>query len=76
MSLHHSEDTHRNLVDRVPTATGRQLSEWYQLMEAGPSMARFEDRVNWLRDEYGLAHGHATAIVHEQALIRAQRSFD
>jgi hypothetical protein len=32
--------------------------------------------VNWLRAEYGLSHGHATAIVHEHNLVRAHRSFE
>ena len=74
MGLHHSEETHRNLVDRVPAATGRQLDEWYQALENGPAFLRFEDRVNWLRDEHGISHGHATAIVHEHDMQRAARS--
>ena len=76
MSLHHSEETHRNLVARVPEATGRGLPEWFRTWEDGPSFLRFDDRVNWLRDEFGLSHGHATAIVHEHNLVRAHRSFE
>jgi hypothetical protein len=76
MSLHHSEETHRNLVARVPEATGRGLPEWFRTMEDGPSFLRFDDRVNWLRDEFGISHGHATAIVHEHNLVRAHRSFE
>jgi len=38
-------------------------------------MLRFEERVHWLRDEYGISHGHATAIVHEHNLQKAQRAF-
>jgi hypothetical protein len=75
MSLHHSEETHRNLVARIPQATGRELPEWFRALDDGPSLLRFEDRVNWLRGEHGLSHGHATAIVHEHDLRRAQRSF-
>ncbi|MBD0292185.1 MAG: DUF4287 domain-containing protein [Jiangellaceae bacterium] len=75
MSLNHSEETHRNLVARVPGATGRELPEWFRALEAGPAFLRFDDRVRWLRDEHGLSHGHATAIVHEHDLRRAQRSF-
>ncbi|MBA3233494.1 MAG: DUF4287 domain-containing protein, partial [Propionibacteriales bacterium] len=41
-----------------------------------PGFLRFDDRVQWLRDEYGLAHGHATAIVNEQDLVKAHRSFE
>ena len=29
MTLHHSEDTHRQLVERIPTATGKELKQWY-----------------------------------------------
>ncbi|GAB3423180.1 DUF4287 domain-containing protein [Flindersiella endophytica] len=75
MALHHSEETHQNLLSRIPQATGRELPEWLRALEAGPAFLRFEDRVNWLRDEYGIAHGHATAIVHEQDMLRAHRSF-
>ena len=73
MSLHHSEETHRNLVARVPEATGRQLDEWFKAMENGPSFLRFDDRVKWLREEFTLAHGHATAIVHEFDLVKRLR---
>jgi hypothetical protein len=75
MSLNHSEETHRNLVARIPKATGRDLREWFKALEAGPAFLRFDDRVRWLRNEHGLAHGHATAIVHEHDLRRAARSF-
>jgi hypothetical protein len=75
MSLHHSEETHRNLVARVPMVTGRELPEWFKAIEDGPAFLRFDDKVNWLRDEHGIAHGHATAIVHEHDKRRASRSF-
>jgi hypothetical protein len=75
MALHHSEETHQLLVAKVPTVTGRQLQEWFQCIDDGPTFSRFDDRVRWLRDEYGLAHGHATAIVHERDLWRSRRSF-
>lgn len=75
MSLHHSEQTHQNLVARVPMVTGRELPEWFKTIEDGPAFLRFDDKVNWLRDEHGLAHGHATAIVHEHDKLRAARSF-
>ena len=75
MSLNHSDETHRNLLARVPHVTGRDLPEWFAALEAGPAFSRFDDRVRWMRDEHGLAHGHATAIVHEHDLRRAARSF-
>jgi hypothetical protein len=76
MTLHHSEETHRNLLTRVPAATGKELPEWFKAIDDGPSFLRFEDRVNWLRDEHGISHGHASAIVHEHDKHRASRSFE
>jgi hypothetical protein len=73
MTLHHSEETHRQLVERIPGSTGRELSEWFRILEDGPAFSRFEDKVNWLRDEYDLSHGQATAIVHEFDMVRAAR---
>ena len=75
MSLHHSLETHQQLVERLPGATGRGLPEWFRAMEAGPGLLRFEERVNWLRAEHDLSHGFATAIVHEHDRARAQRAF-
>lgn len=65
MSLNHSPETHQNLLARVPSATGRELREWFAALDNGPSLLRFEERVNWLRAEHDLPHGYATAIVHE-----------
>ena len=76
MALNHSEETHQLLIAKSPAATGRELPEWLSCLESGPGFLRFDDRVNWLRDEFGLAHGHATAIVHEHDLRRAHRSFE
>jgi hypothetical protein len=76
MGLHHSEETHQMLLARIPGATGRPVQEWLGQLEEGPGLLRFEERVNWLRDEYNLSHGHATAIVHEHDLRRAHRSFE
>ena len=75
MGLHHSEETHQNLVARIPSATGRELPEWFKALEVGPAFLRFDEKVNWLRDEHGLSHGHATAIIHEHDKQRAARSF-
>jgi Domain of unknown function (DUF4287) len=76
MSLHHSEETHQLLVSRVPEATGRPLREWFGQLDDCPGFLRFDDRVQWLRDEFGISHGHATAIVHEHDLQKAHRSFE
>ena len=73
MALNHSEETHRALVARVPEVTGRPMHEWFSELEKGPSFLRFDDKVQWLRREHDLAHGHATAIVHEYDMRRAAR---
>ena len=65
MSLHHSLETHQNLLQRIPEVTGRQLPHWFEAIEAGPALLRFEDRVTWLKDEHDLPHGYATALVYE-----------
>ena len=53
MSLHHSEATHEQLIARVPQVTGRDLPEWFTALDDGPGLLRFDERVNWLRDEHG-----------------------
>jgi hypothetical protein len=73
MAQHHSEETHANLMARLPEATGRNTKEWLQVIDDGPALMRFEERVHWLEDEHGLAHGYATAVVHEYDLVRASR---
>ncbi len=65
MSLNHSPETHKNLIERVPAVTGRELPEWFTCLENGPALLRIEERVHWLTDEHGLPHGFASAIVHE-----------
>ena len=73
MTLHHSEETHQQLVDRVPSVTGRELSDWFATLEDGPTFSRFDERVKWLQDEHSLSHGYATAIVHELDKVKAAR---
>ena len=76
MGLNHSEETHQLLVGRIPEVTGRSLDEWFGLLDDGPGLLRFDERVQWLREEYDVSHGPATAIVHEHDLRRAHRSFE
>ena len=73
MSLHHSEETHTALLARVEAATGRDIKEWLQTVEDGPTFTRLDERVHWLQDEHALPHGHATAIAHEYDKARAAR---
>lgn len=70
--LHHSEQTHQELIERLPTSTGTPLTEWLERLKQGPSLLRFDERVNWLRDEHELSHGFATAVVHEHDLQRGK----
>ena len=71
--IRHSEQTHQQLVERLPSATGRDVKDWMRALEDGSAFSPFEDKVNGLRDEHGLSHGFATAIVHEADLARAHR---
>jgi Domain of unknown function (DUF4287) len=73
MSQIFSEETHRNMLSRIPTVTGRDVGEWIQTVDEGPALCRFEEKVNWLRTEHNLPFGHAKAIVHEYDLRRAAR---
>ncbi len=73
MSVHHSDETYGKLVARLPEATGRNVKEWCQIVEDGPSMSRPDDRIHWLQDEYELPHSYAKAIVHEYDMARAAR---
>ncbi len=73
MSLSHSPELHKNLIDRVPRVTGSSLREWFHRLESGPSFVRHAERAIWLADEHGLPHSFATAIVHEYELQRRFR---
>ncbi|MFB4423900.1 DUF4287 domain-containing protein [Streptomyces sp. QL37] len=73
MSHVFSEETHRNLLSRIPRCTGRDISDWLRTVDEGPSLFRFEEKVSWLRSEHDLTYGHAKAIIHEYDLRRAAR---
>lgn len=73
MSQEFFEETHRNLLSRIPNCTGREVSDWLRTVDEGPSLVRFEEKVSWLRSEHDLAYGHAKAIIHEYDLRRAAR---
>ncbi|AOW87373.1 MULTISPECIES: DUF4287 domain-containing protein [Streptomyces] len=73
MSQVFSEETHRNLLARIPQCTGREISDWLRAVEDGPALLRFEEKASWLRHEHNLSYGHAKAIVHEYDLRRAAR---
>ncbi|MHC0433866.1 DUF4287 domain-containing protein [Streptomyces sp. O3] len=73
MSLVFSEETHRNLLSRIPHCTGREVADWMRAVHEGPSILRFEEKVSWLRAEYDLSHGYAKALIHEYDMRRAAR---
>lgn len=71
MSLMYSMETHQNLLSRIPAVTGRPLGDWLKAVDEGPSLLRCEEKIQWLRREYGLSYGYAKALVHEYDLRRA-----
>ena len=73
MALNHSPQTHKNLLARIPSVTGRDLREWFRRLESGPAFLRHEERTQWLSDEHGLSYGYARAIVHEYEMQRRIR---
>jgi hypothetical protein len=72
LPLTHSPNLHSNLIDRIPTVTGRTLAEWFHRLEAGPAFLRREERAHWL-DDAGISCGYAYAIVHEYEMRRRLR---
>ena len=75
LTLNHSPETHKNLIARIPSVTGRELPEWFASLESGPAFSRCDERAHWLADEHGLTHGYASAIVHEYEFRRRTRLF-
>lgn len=41
---------------------GRPIEEWQELIRAS-ELSRHMELVNWLKQEHGLGHGHANALV-------------
>jgi hypothetical protein len=70
MSLNRSPRTHQSLIERIPRSTGHDVRHWLDRLNEGPALLRFSERVNWLRDIYGLPHPYAAAVVHEADLRR------
>ncbi|MBX6389108.1 MAG: DUF4287 domain-containing protein [Frankia sp.] len=71
MSLYRSAQTHHTLIERLPKITGHDVEHWLRRLDEGPSLLRFTERVNWMRDQYDLPHCYAAALVHEADLRRA-----
>ena len=45
---------------------GRPVSEWLELIRLSP-LTKHMEKVNWLKAEHGMGHGHANALVYYQA---------
>jgi hypothetical protein len=75
MSLTHSPATHKSLIARIPSQTGRELAEWFTHLESGPAFLRRDERANWLADEHGICDRYAAAIVPEYEIQRRLRLF-
>lgn len=73
MALNHSMEIHNGVLERVPEITGKAIPQWFEMLDEGPALLRFEDRVRWLRGEHDMPLGYAQAIVHEHDLRRARR---
>ena len=42
---------------------GRPVQHWIDLIDAHTELTRHGQLVTWLKEEYGLGHGHANALV-------------
>jgi hypothetical protein len=57
-------------MERLPRVTGHDVAYWLDVLRGSPASRRFAERVDWLRDAYGLPHAYAAAVVHEADVVR------
>jgi Domain of unknown function (DUF4287) len=43
---------------------GKSVDEWMKIIDSSP-LTKHSELVNWLKTDYGVGHGHATALVHK-----------
>jgi hypothetical protein len=54
----------------IETKYGRPISHWIDLINSS-ELARHKALVDWLKSDYGIGHGHATALVGYALVQRA-----
>ncbi|WP_430867915.1 DUF4287 domain-containing protein [Demequina aurantiaca] len=54
----------------IENTYGKPMQEWLDLVAARPGDEKHGETVAWLKDDHGLGHGHANAIV---AYVRAKQ---
>lgn len=42
---------------------GKRIDEWMDILTASP-LTKHAELVSWLKREYDVGHGHATALLH------------
>lgn len=52
----------RSYFPSIEKKYGRPIDEWIGLLREKPGLKHME-LVNWLKEEHGLGHGHANALV-------------
>jgi len=50
-------------VPSIEKKYGKPLGEWMEIIASSP-LTKHSELVNWLKADYGVGHGHATALVH------------
>jgi hypothetical protein len=51
----------RSYFPSIEAKYGRSIDDWMHLMRA-TGFTKHKQLVDWLKDEHGLGHGHATAL--------------
>ncbi|MET0693843.1 MAG: DUF4287 domain-containing protein [Propionibacteriaceae bacterium] len=57
-----TSDPNQSLIDNLPRNTGRSLEEWFVVL-GGTGLEKHTELMNHLKQEHGVSHGFANAIV-------------